>query len=105
MTFLVIGSECAPGISSVGPTLEAGTAPSNAAAIDLTARFGLDRLSSHRRRLVCHWTRPTNRRLMNTPVEAAAAETRRMIRWWGVLHAGRSALGLVATLIFLWAQR
>src|ERR1700738_1495823 len=48
---------------------------------------------------------PTNRRLMDTPVEAAAAETRRMIRWWGVLHAGRSALGLVATLIFLWAQR
>jgi hypothetical protein len=24
---------------------------------------------------------PTNRRLMNTPVEAAAAETRRMVRW------------------------
>jgi len=48
---------------------------------------------------------PTNRRLMNTPVEAAAAETRRMVRWWGGLHAGRSALGLVATLIFLWAQR
>ena len=48
---------------------------------------------------------PTNRRLMNTPAEAATAEARRMIRWWGVLHAGRSALGLVATLIFLWAQR
>jgi hypothetical protein len=48
---------------------------------------------------------PTNRRLMNTPAEAATAETHRMIRWWGVLHAGRSALGLVATLIFLWAQR
>src|ERR1700680_2577991 len=48
---------------------------------------------------------PTNRRLMNPPAEAVTAETRRMIRWWGVLHAGRSALGLVATLIFLWAQR
>src|SRR6202048_4175061 len=48
---------------------------------------------------------PTNRRLMNTPVEAAAAETRRMVRWWGGLHAGRSPLGLVATLIFLWVQR
>ena len=48
---------------------------------------------------------PTNRRLMNAPAEAATAETRRMIRWWGVLHAGRSALGLVATLIFLSAQR
>jgi hypothetical protein len=44
---------------------------------------------------------PTNRRLMNTPAEAATAEARRMIRWWGVLHAGRSALGLVATLIII----
>jgi hypothetical protein len=48
---------------------------------------------------------PTNRRLMDTPPEAATAETRRMIERWGALHAGRSALGLVATLIFLWAQR
>ena len=48
---------------------------------------------------------PTNRRLMNTPAEAATAETRRMLARWGALHAGRSALGLVATLIFLWAQR
>ena len=48
---------------------------------------------------------PTNRRLMDTPPEAATAETRRMIGRWGALHAGRSALGLVATLIFLWAQR
>jgi hypothetical protein len=48
---------------------------------------------------------PTNRRLMNTPAEAATAETRRMIGRWGILHAGRSALGLVATGVFLWAQR
>jgi hypothetical protein len=48
---------------------------------------------------------PTNRRLMNTPPEAATAETRRMLKRWGALHVGRSALGLVATLIFLWAQR
>ena len=48
---------------------------------------------------------PTNRHLMNTPAEAATAQTRRMLERWGVLHAGRSALGLVATLIFLWAQR
>ena len=48
---------------------------------------------------------PTNRRLMDTPPEAATAETRRMIEGWGTLHAGRSALGIVATLIFLWAQR
>ena len=44
---------------------------------------------------------PINRRLM----EAAAAETRRTLERWGALHAGRSALGLSATLIFLWAQR
>jgi hypothetical protein len=48
---------------------------------------------------------PTNRLLMNTPAEAATAETRRMLERWGALHAGRSALGLVATLVFLWAQR
>jgi hypothetical protein len=48
---------------------------------------------------------PTNRRLMDTLPEAATAETRRMLEQWGTLHAGRSALGLVATLIFLWAQR
>ena len=48
---------------------------------------------------------PTNRHLMNTPPETATAETRRMLERWGALHAGRSALGLVATLIFLWAQR
>ena len=46
---------------------------------------------------------PTNRRLMDTPPEDATAETRQMIRQWGILHAGRSALGLVATLMFLWA--
>src|SRR5437016_5287936 len=32
---------------------------------------------------------PTNRRLMDTPPEAATAETRRMLERWGVLHAGR----------------
>src|SRR5882757_1712270 len=47
----------------------------------------------------------TNNRLMETPLEAATAETRHMLEQWGVLHAGRSALGLAATLIFLWAQR
>jgi len=47
---------------------------------------------------------PTNRLLMDTAPEAATAETRRMIERWGALHAGRSALGLAATLIFLWAQ-
>ena len=48
---------------------------------------------------------PTNRRLMDTPPEDATVETRQMIRQWGILHAARSALGLLATLMFLWAQR
>ena len=48
---------------------------------------------------------PTNRRLMDTPPEAATAETRRMLERWGALHAGRSALGLLAALILLWARR
>ena len=48
---------------------------------------------------------PTNNRLMNTPPDVATDETRQMIGRWGVLHAGRSVLGLLATLIFLWAQR
>src|ERR1700746_3123956 len=43
---------------------------------------------------------PTNRRLMDTSPEDATAETRRMLERWGALHAGRSALGLLATLIF-----
>jgi hypothetical protein len=42
---------------------------------------------------------------MDTPPEGATAETRRVLVRWGTLHAGRSAPGLVATLIFLWAQR
>ena len=47
---------------------------------------------------------PTNRGLMDTPPEAVTAETHRMLERWGTLHAGRSALGLVATLVFLWAR-
>ena len=35
---------------------------------------------------------PTNLRLMNTLAEAATAETRRMIRWWGVLCGGSGFL-------------
>jgi hypothetical protein len=63
MTFPIIGSECAPGISSARASLEPGTLPSNGAAIDLTALFGLDRPSSQRRRLVCHWAREIDGRL------------------------------------------
>jgi hypothetical protein len=48
---------------------------------------------------------PTNGRLMDTPLDGVSAETRRLLERWGMLHAVRSALGLVATLIFLGAPR
>jgi hypothetical protein len=46
---------------------------------------------------------PTNNALMAIQPDTAGAEARRLIEKWGVLHAGRSALGAAATLIFLWA--
>lgn len=46
---------------------------------------------------------PTNSQLMETPPEAANAETRRLIEKWGRLHAVRTTLGALAALIFLWA--
>jgi hypothetical protein len=47
--------------------------------------------------------KPTNDRLHAIPADQANADARRMVVSWGHLHAGRSALGIVATLIFLWA--
>lgn len=46
---------------------------------------------------------PVNKVLEATPVQAANAETRALIEKWGTLHAGRSALGVAATLVYLWA--
>jgi hypothetical protein len=46
---------------------------------------------------------PVNNVLEATPVEAADAQTRALIEKWGTLHAGRSALGTAATLVYLWA--
>lgn len=46
---------------------------------------------------------PVNRVLEATPVEHANAETRALIEKWGTLHAGRTALGIAATLVYLWA--
>ena len=46
---------------------------------------------------------PVNKVLEETPPEAANAQTRALIERWGTLHAGRSALGLAATLVYLWA--
>jgi hypothetical protein len=62
MIFPIFGSECALGVLDAGPAVEPVIVPFNAAAIDLTALFGLDRLSSDRR-LVCHWVREADGRL------------------------------------------
>ena len=46
---------------------------------------------------------PVNKRLEATPTDAAGAQTRQAIEHWGTLHAVRSALGVAATLAYLWA--
>jgi len=46
---------------------------------------------------------PVNKRLEATPPEGANAASRVLIETWGRLHAGRSALGVAATLVYLWA--
>jgi hypothetical protein len=46
---------------------------------------------------------PTNKRLHDTADETANAETRSAIEKWARLHAVRTALGIAATLAYLWA--
>jgi hypothetical protein len=47
---------------------------------------------------------PTNNRLMAIDPASATSEVHRLVRTWGLLHACRSALGALATLIFLSAS-
>jgi Domain of unknown function (DUF1772) len=47
---------------------------------------------------------PVNKVLEATAPDHADAATRQLIERWGTLHAGRSALGLAATLAYLWAM-
>jgi hypothetical protein len=47
---------------------------------------------------------PINKHIAATTLDAATGDTRDLIRRWGNLHAGRSALGLAATLAYLWAS-
>jgi uncharacterized membrane protein len=47
---------------------------------------------------------PVNKVLEATPIEQAEPQTRALIERWGVLHGVRSALGALATLIFLWVS-
>jgi len=48
---------------------------------------------------------PTNKQLMAALDGSASRKTRHLMVQWGRLHAVRSALGLGATLAFLWALR
>jgi hypothetical protein len=47
---------------------------------------------------------PTNKILMATEPASADRGSRALIEKWAALHAGRTALGFAATLIFLWAS-
>jgi hypothetical protein len=47
---------------------------------------------------------PTNKILLATEPASAGPGSRALIEKWAALHAGRTALGFVATLIFLWAS-
>ena len=44
---------------------------------------------------------PTNRQLLATAPESADAATRALLERWGRLHAVRSGLGAIATMLFL----
>lgn len=47
---------------------------------------------------------PTNHKLMATEPASAGPDSRGLIETWAKLHAGRTALGIAATAIFLWAS-
>jgi Anthrone oxygenase len=47
---------------------------------------------------------PTNRVLKSTQPAQATEQTRGLILQWGRLHMGRSALGLLAVIAYLWAM-
>jgi uncharacterized membrane protein len=47
---------------------------------------------------------PTNNALSNTEPANAGPATRALLEKWAKLHAGRTALGFAATLVFLWAS-
>jgi hypothetical protein len=47
---------------------------------------------------------PTNKKIEATPAGQASDATRGLIEKWGGLHAVRTALGIAATLVYLWAE-
>jgi Domain of unknown function (DUF1772) len=48
--------------------------------------------------------KPTNDRLLATDPADAGLQVRALIEKWGRLHAGRTAIGVVTTVLFLWAS-
>jgi hypothetical protein len=47
--------------------------------------------------------RPTNNRLLDPQRDRRSAETLTLLRTWGRLHAIRTLLSLVASVVFVWA--
>ena len=47
---------------------------------------------------------PVNKQIEATPAGQATDATRSLIEKWGGLHAVRTALGIAATLVYLWAS-
>lgn len=45
---------------------------------------------------------PTNHRLLEPGRDLGSAATRALLERWGTLHAVRTALGILATLVYLW---
>lgn len=48
--------------------------------------------------------KPTNDELQATNPVNANPRTRALIEKWGRLHAGRTAMGVITTILFLWAS-
>ena len=46
---------------------------------------------------------PINNRLLAIPPDEAGAESRRLLDVWQRLHGGRSVLGVLATIAYVWA--
>lgn len=47
--------------------------------------------------------RPTNNRLLQPQLDRGSGETLHLLKTWGRLHLVRSALSVVASILFIWA--
>jgi len=46
---------------------------------------------------------PTNKQLLAPGRDLASSETRALLERWGTLHAVRSVLSFIATIVFIWS--